>query len=169
MPETSLAQLTTVSQAILDTTVIILNTTPAMAPDSQFLTPSRPAFDCEFVAVQVSRLAEETTLPLSSVPITGNRNRFGNIILATFIIYVVRCAPQMYGENAPTDAAKTASATTVQEDGWAIWNGWREEQGIVFDNCQGVHFDGGLPIQEEGGFVGWTFQLRAMIEGYTPL
>ena len=168
MAPTTLAQLTIVAQAVLDTTVTLLNTTPALAPTSQFLTPSRPAFDCEFVAVQVGRLGEETTLPLSSVMVTGNRNRFGNVILATYVIYVIRCAPEMQGANPPTDAAKTASAMTVQEDGWVIWNGWREEQEFVFDNCIGVHFDGGTPIQEEGGFVGWQFQMRAMIEGYEP-
>jgi hypothetical protein len=168
MPTTSLAELTIVAQAVLDTTVTILNTTPALAPDSQFLTPSRPAFDCEFVAVQVARLGEETTSPLTTAMVVGNRDRFGNVILATYVIYVVRCAPEMQGSNPPTDAAKTASATTIQEDGWAIWNGWRDQQDFVFDDCIGVHFDGGVPIQEEGGFIGWQFQLRAMIEGYNP-
>jgi hypothetical protein len=168
MPPTSIHQLTIVAQAILDSTVTILNTTTAMAPNSQFLSPSRPAFDCEFVAVQVSRLAEETTSPLTTALVLGNRNRLGNVILATYIIYVVRCAPEMQGSNAPTDAAKTASATTVQEDGWALWNGWRAEQDVIFDDCIGVHFDGGVPIQEGGGYVGWSFQIRAMIEGYVP-
>lgn len=168
MAPTSLQQLTIVAQAVLDSTVAILNTTTAMAPTSQFLTPSTPAFDCEFVAVQVARLGEETTSPLTTAMIPGNRDRFGNVILATYILYVVRCAPEMMGANPPTDAAKTASAVTVQEDGWAIWNGWREEQSFIFDDCTGVHFDGGVPIQEEGGFVGWTFQLRSMIEGYAP-
>ena len=145
----------------------ILDTTTARAPASQFLSPTRPAFDCEFVAVQVARLAEDTTSPLS-LTATKKRNHFGNIILATFLIYVVRCAPMMVGANPPTDAAKTASATTVQEDAWAIWNGIRDQQDELFDDCLGVYFDGGTPIQESGGYVGWLFQIRASIEGYTP-
>lgn len=168
MPPTTLSQLTTVAQAILDTAVTILNTTAAMAPDSQFLSPSAPAFDCEFVAVQVTRLSEENTSPLTPSMATGNRNRFGNVILASYVVYVVRCAPEMQGANPPTDAAKTASATTVQEDGWALWNGFREEQDLLFDDCIGVHFEGGVPIQEQGAYVGWIFAFRAAIEGYLP-
>lgn len=168
MAPTSIDQLTILANAVLDTTVTILNTTAAMAPESQFLTPSRPAFDCEFVAVQVARLAEAATSPLTPALAPGNRNRLGNVILASYIIYVVRCAPEMNGNFAPTDAAKTISAAIVQQDGWALWNGWRDQQDEIFDDCAGVYFDGGVPIQEEGGFVGWTFQFRAMIEGYVP-
>jgi len=168
MAPTSLAQLTIVAQAVLDSSVAILNTTTAGAPTSQFLTPSKPAFDCEFVAVQVARLGEEQTSPLTTSMILGNRDRFGNVILATYILYVVRCAVEWDGANPPTDAAKTAGAAQVQEDGWALWNGWRDEQPFIFDDCTGVHFDGGVPIQEEGAFVGWQFILRGMIEGYIP-
>lgn len=165
--QTSLLELTITAQALLDTTITILDTTPAGAPESQYLTPAKPAFDCEFVAVQVARLAEDTTAPLNLTQ-TKRRNVFGNIILATFVIYVVRCAPMMVGSSPPTDAAKTASATTVQEDAWSLWNGIRDQQDELFDNCLGVYFDGGLPIPESGGYVGWTFQIRASIEGYTP-
>lgn len=168
MPPDPQDALTIKAQALLDTVVTILNTTPSLAPESQYLTPSQPAFDCEFVAVQVSRLAEEFTSPLTPVMATGNRNRLGNVILASYIVYVVRCAPVMQGMNAPTDAAKTASAHEVQRDGWVIWNGIREAQDELFDDCIGVHFDGGMPIQEMGAFVGWAFQIRAMIEGYVP-
>jgi hypothetical protein len=168
MPPTSIHQLTIVAQAVLDTAVTILNTTTALAPDSQFLSPSAPAFDCEFVAVQVTRLTEESTSPLTPIMATGNRNRLGNVINASYLVYVVRCAPEMQGSNPPTDAAKTASATTVQEDGWALWNGFREQQDVLFDDCIGVQFEGGVPIQEQGAFVGWIFAFRAAIEGYVP-
>lgn len=160
-----LGRMTALAHALLDTTVDILNTTTALAPASQFLTPSRPAFDCEFVAVQISRLAEDATSPTATLD-TKRRKHFGNIILATFIIYVVRCAPQITGANPPTDAQKTASAEMVYEDAWYLWNGIRSEQDDLFDGCLGVYFDGGLPIQEQGGFVGWQFQIRASIEGY---
>lgn len=169
MPPTSIDQLTITAQALLDTVVTILNTTPSLAPDSQFLTPSKPAFDCEFVAVQVARLAEAPTSPLTPNLAVGNRNRFGNVIQATYIIYVVRCAPEMEGSRPPSDAAKTASAGVVERDGWALWNGIRDQQDELFDDCIGVMFDGGVPIQEEGAFVGWAFQIRASIEGYVPV
>lgn len=168
MAPTSPDQLTIVAQAILDTVVTILNTTDAGAPASQFLTGTRPAFDCEFVAVQAARLGEESTSPLSPIMVTGRRDDFGNVILTTWIIYVVRCAPNMIGTKAPTDAAKTAGASIVQHDAWVLWNAIRADQDDLFDGCIGAHFDGGVPIQEEGGYMGWSMQLRAMIEGYVP-
>lgn len=167
MPPDPQDKLTIVAQTLLDTVVLILNTTSSLAPASQFLTPSQPAFDCEFVAVQVARLNEEVTSPLTPVMATGNRNRFGNVILANYIMYVVRCAPEMDDSgNAPSDADKTNSAYQTQRDGWVIWNGIRSYQDDIFDDCIGVHFDGGVPIQEAGGFVGWAFSIRAAIEGY---
>jgi hypothetical protein len=168
MAPTSIDQLTVTAQALLDTVVAILETTPSGAPASQFLTPAEPAFDCEFVAVQAARLGEAPTSPQTPPMAPGNRNRMGNVIYASYIMYVVRCAPQMQGNNAPTDAAKTASAGVVQRDGWALWNGIRDAQDMLFDDCLGVLFDGGVPIPEQGGMVGWAFQIRATIEGYIP-
>jgi len=165
MPPTNIDQLGTVAQVVLDEAVTILNTTSALAPASQFLTAARPAFDCEFVAVQTSYLAEDATSPLAVLE-TKKRNKFGNIIIATFAIYVVRCAPQIQGSNPPTDAAKTANTLMVLQDGWALWNGFRVAQDDIFDGCLGVYFEAGIPIQEQGGYVGWLFTIRASIEGY---
>lgn len=158
-------RLTILAQDLLDETVAILETTPSGAPASRFLTPARPAFDCEFVAVQVSRLTEDTTRPLE-VTSRKKRKHFGNIILATMLIYVVRCAPMMKGLSAPSDQEKTLSAQQIQEDAWSIWNGVRTAQDDLFDACLGVYFDGGLPIPESGGYVGWQFQIRVSIDGY---
>jgi len=168
MPPDPLDRLTDYAQSLLDAVVIILGTTDAGAPASQFLTPAAPAFDCEFVAVQVALLSEESTSPLSPLMATGNRNRFGNIILVSYDVYVVRCGPEIIGGQPPSDAAKTASAALVQQDGWALWNGLREVQDTLFDDCIGAYFDGGAPIEESGGFIGWAFSMRAAIEGYAP-
>lgn len=160
-------RLTVLAQAVLDASVLILETTPAGAPKSQFLTSWRPAFDCEFVGVQIPRLNEDTTSPLSVLE-TKKRNRFGNIIVATFVIYVVRCGPNIKSGLPPTDEAKTANAALVFTDGWALWNGIRDVQDTLFDDCLGVYFDGGVPLPESGNYVGWQFQIRANIEGYVP-
>ena len=164
-------RLTVTAQALLDACVTILGTTKGGIPESQFLTSGRPAFDCEFVAVQVALLREDTTQPLSILE-TKKRNRFGNIILATFVIYVVRCGPTPKpGQRTspiPSDEDKTENAALVYEDGWALWNGIRDVQDDLFDACLGVYFDGGTPIAEQGGFVGWQFQIRASIDGYDP-
>jgi len=165
MAPTSIDQLGDVAQSLLDEAVTILGTTDAGVPASQFLSPARPAFDCEFVAVQTSFLQEDFTSPLATLE-TKKRNKFGNIILATFQIYVVRCAPEIQGGNPPSDLAKTNSALMVMQDGWALWNGLRAAQDDLFDPCLGVYFDNGIPIPESGGFLGWIFSIRATIEGY---
>jgi len=152
---------------LLDASVAILDTTPEGAPHSQFLASGRPAFDCEFVAVQVVRVAEDATSPLSVLE-TKRRNHFGNIIVVTFVIYVVRCGPSIKQGLPPTDQAKSENAAIVFRDGWVLWNGIRDIQDDLFDGCLGVYFDGGLPIDEQGGYVGWVFQIRASIEGYAP-
>lgn len=167
MPPDPAERLTETAQSVLDATVDILNTTPAGAPIHQFLTSGSPAFDCEFVAVQVPRVAEDSTSPLSVLD-TKRRNRFGNIILVTFVIYVVRCGPSIKQGLPPTDQAKTDNAALVFRDGWVLWNGIRDVQDDLFDDCLGVYFDGGVPIEEQGGYVGWVFQIRASIEGYVP-
>lgn len=162
-----LERLTIMAQALLDASVTILNTTPSGAPASQFLTSGRPAFDCEFVGVQIARLGEEPTSPLALLE-TKKRKDFGNIIVATFVIYVVRCGPEIRNGLPPTDAAKTDNADIVFTDGWALWNGIRDVQDVLWDNCLGVYFDGGVPLPESGNYVGWTFQIRADIEGFVP-
>ena len=167
MPPSPLERLTIYAEALLDASVDILNTTTALAPTSQFLASGRPAFDCEFVAVQVTRLAEDATSP-TSVLSTKKRNHFGNIILATFVIYVVRCGPNISSGLPPNDASKTSNASLVFEDGWAIWNGIRDVQDELFDDCLGIYFDGGLPLPDSGGYVGWQFTIRASIPGYVP-
>lgn len=165
MPQTTIDELGIVAQNLLDAVVTILATTDSGVPPSSFITTTRPAFDCEFTAVQVERLAEDDTSPLLALE-TKKRDVFGNIIVATYVIYVLRCAPAIVGGNLPSDAAKTDNALLIMQDGWALWNGIRSMQDDLFDNCLGVYFDGGSPINEQGGYLGWEFQIRASIEGY---
>jgi hypothetical protein len=155
------------AQALLDTMVSVLDAeTDLGAPASQFLTPAAPAFDCEFCAVQATLIAEDFTSP-SSILEQKLRGKFGNIIVVSYTMYVVRdCAPVISGGQLPTDAAKTESARIVLKDGYVLWNGIRSAQDTLFDDCLGVYFDGGVPVPERGQFMGWTFQIRASIDGY---
>lgn len=164
MPLGTIVSLGVLSQAVLDAVVGILESTSAGAPASQFVTVARPAFDCEFVAVQLSRLADDATTPGGLG--AKRRNVFGNIPLPTLDIFVVRCTTQVTNGMHPTDAAKTETALMVQEDAWALWNGLRAVQDEIFDGCTGVYFDYGIPIAERGGYVGWTMSIRSPIEGY---
>ena len=156
------------AQALLDASVAILDAqTVDGAPPNQFLTPGRPAFDCEFIAVQIPRLAEDATSPTTILD-TKRRNNFGNLIIGTFVIWIVRCGPQIKNGLPPTNEAKTENSMTVFRDAWVLWNGIRDVQDDLFDDCLGVYFDGGLAIQEQGGYVGWQMQIRASIDGYKP-
>lgn len=169
MAPTTIAQLGLVAQTLLDQTVLILETTSGGVPGSQYLAVAQPAFDCEFVAVQTQFLQDDVTSPLAALD-TKKRNKFGELITATFTIYVVRCAPQLQRDGGPpSDTAKTENSLMILEDGWALWNGFRAIQDDVFDGCLGAYFDSGVPVSESGGFIGWVFTMRANIEGYLPV
>lgn len=172
MAASTVHTLTDYAEQVLLVSGDALATTDSGCPDRVFISPDAPVFDCcPFVNVYVSALREETTSPLSPTE-TALRTKFGSVILATFVISAVRCAANpMSIDNMPTAAAITASAAEVQQDGWALWNGIRDAQqnGLLFDGCIGLHFDGGVPIPEQGGCVGWVFSLRASIPGIPNL
>lgn len=166
MPPDPTDRLSDYTQALLDAAVIILDTTPALAPQSQFICSSMPAIDCEFVAVQAAAVREDATSPMGIE--AKRRVDFGNLILVSYYVYIVRCAPMPSRQGPPTDAEKSANTLTVLKDIWVLWNGIRDMQKDLFDGCLGVYFDGALPIAEEGGFLGWRFGISATIPGYEP-
>ena len=146
-----------------------LSTTNAGVPDRTFLTAWPPAFDCcPFLAVATLPLREAPTSPLAPPEEQALRTRFGNVILAQYTIWAVRCAAQTPpGGDFPRTQDITEVALTVLQDGWALWNGIRHahEDGDLFDGCLGVHFDGAVSIPEQGGCVGVQMQIRASIPG----
>ena len=80
----------------------------------------------------------------------------------------MRCAPTVQGANGlPPLAEIEAVAREVEEDGWSLWNTLRHAiaDGVIFGDCSEVFFDGGVPIPEQGGCVGWRFIIRAAISG----
>lgn len=154
---------------LLTVSIAALATTDSGAPVEAFVSAiAPPTFDCcPMLAVAVTGLAEAPTKPGSPAESVARRTTYGNIILAGYGIWALRCAPTVDGRQLPTMAQKVASADEVEQDGWALWNGIRHAvaNGELFETCTGVHFDGGQPITEQGGCVGWVFRLRAMIPG----
>jgi len=146
-----------------------LATTTGGVPDRVYVSPSNPAFDCcPFLSVVVAGLEEAGTSPIAPIEVIARRGDFGNIILAAYTIWSLRCAPTaIEGTSLPSVTDIALVAAQVQEDGWALWNAIRHAHadGEIFDGCLGVHFDGGQPIPEQGGCVGWLFRIRASIEG----
>lgn len=145
-----------------------LATTTGGTPDRTFVAPSDPPFDCcPFLAVVVNGLAEDTTAVGPGGVAAGHRATTGSIILASYTVLAVRCAPPWDGQTPPTPAQIEASAEQVLQDGWALWNELRRaiRCGEIWGVCEEVYLDAGISIPEQGGCVGWRFNVRARIQG----
>lgn len=145
-----------------------LSLTDAGVPDRVYVSPSIPAIDCEQLTLFIASISEAPTSPLSPAEETALRGKFGNIILVGYVIDVVRCSANPQSLTVmPSPAALTRVAHTVEDDMFAIWNGIRHAHtnGEIFDGCLGVHFDGIVPLRDEGGFCGCEAKIRASIPG----
>lgn len=163
VPASTVTSLTELAQAVLATAEDCLATTAAGIPERSFITPAPAAWDCcPFLTILVSRLGEETTSPFSPPAALGHRVQFGRINLVTFVVTVVRCAP----DSIDADEIEIVAAQ-VQEDGWSLWCGFYDaiRDGRFRDQCSVVHFDFGRAINQQGGCVGWEFVFRAELGG----
>lgn len=167
MAATSVDQLGLVAQNLQDAAEAIIGTTTAGVPASTFISAARPAWDCEFLSVQVSLLGDDFTSPLEVLE-TKLRNHYGELIVSTFDVWIVRCGPNLAKKLPPSDETKTTNSLQVIQDGWALWNGLRAVQDEIFDGCLGVYFDNWAPQPEQGGYVGGVLTIRASVEGYVP-
>lgn len=156
------------ADALLAVCETALEATEEGAPPA-YLSAAAPAFDCcPALIVHVSRLAEASTSPVGPGEAPARRVTLGSVILVTYVIDILRCAANPKGTNSlPSPTAMTAVAHVVEQDAFAIWNGIRHavQDGDLFETCLGVHYDGGVPIREQGGCVGWSFTIRASIPG----
>lgn len=164
--------LTEYAQDVLGVAETSLALTEEGTPLRSYISPAAPTLDCcPMLAVHVSSLIEAPTSPFTSSEVTARRMDFGTLILASYVITAVRCAPvpDQHG-NAPTIEEIEAVSVMVQQDGWALRNGFQDAlvSGDIFDGCLGAHLDEGIPIEEQGGCVGWLFTIRASIPGYAP-
>jgi hypothetical protein len=168
MAPSTITSLTDLAELLLTTSEISLAATTAGTPSPSYISPSAPAFDCcPALIVHVQALGEEVTSPLSPFPVTGMRDRYGRIILATFVISALRCAPKMQGDGSVLTTDIEAVAAQVQQDGWALWNGitCAIKNATFQDLCSIVHLDRAMPIREQGNCVGWEFVVRTEIGG----
>jgi hypothetical protein len=137
-------------------------------PPLSYITPSEPAYDCcPALVVWISRLEEEATSPLSPPAAISHRASYGRINLVTFQVIVLRCAPVGRNGNPPPVEEQTATAEVTYQDGWALWTSfYRSIDSDVFRGlCREVYFDGGFPVDDQGGCVGWNFTIRTEIAG----
>lgn len=169
-PVSTVASLNDRAGELLQAVVDALDTTPARAPADRFVSPGTPAFDCcPFVCVQTLTLGLADTAPLQPPLQPAQRAQLGNVNLATLVAYIVRCVPVPDdGGNPPSAAALTAAGTTMNADGWAVWNHLKKAVAgqTLFAGCRSfVYFDGGIALDPAGGCGGWTFTVRLEIAG----
>lgn len=171
MPATAgtITSLTALAEQTLAIAAASLDETAAGAPDLQYMEAGPlPAWDCcPALFVIAGPIREELTSPLAPSGVTGQRASFGRINLVTLTTVVLRCAANPDAQGNVTSDAKTAVATTVQQDGWALWTGFyrailnNEYEGL----CTIVRFDFGQPLEEQGGCVGWEQVMHVELGG----
>ena len=147
---------------------VALATTSAGTPARTYVAPAEPPFDCcPFLSVHVPAMTEAPTASPPGGLAGADRGRTGSVILVTYMVLVVRCAPEFELERMPTPAEIEEVAQQVQQDGWAIWNELRRAIRCdeIFGLCSEVYFDGGTSVIEQGLCVGWRFTIRAALPG----
>lgn len=168
MAPNTITSLTSLAQLLLSVSANALNQTTALAPALQYISPSAPAYDCcPALIVNVAGLSEEATSPLAPAASTGMRDKYGRVILAALVVTALRCAPVPQKSGAVLTTDIETVAVQVEEDGWALWNGitCAIKNEVFSDLCSIVHLDLSFAIPEQGGCVGWQFNLRAQIGG----
>lgn len=165
------------ADSFLQAIVAAMTTTTAGAPDRAFIAPDTPVFEteCGQAAVYIPTLSEEATSPLTPGGQVGQRFHAGRVNLVGMIGFAVRCAEISEGNQLPYqppfNATLNGQAQAVYEDGWAIWNyvtALLNQKKLFQGPCGITHFDLGKPYIDEGGLMGWQFDIRVELNGYVP-
>lgn len=142
--------------------------TTSGAIDRVYVSPGRPAYDCEQLTIALVSLGEAdtavaTTLARGRRPVTGRVNLLG------FLVTVLRdCVPVLEGESPPAPASIAASASEVIEDVWAIWSYlyWAFRRGELLGGaCDDLMMDAAIAIETEGTLAGFEIEFRVNIPG----
>lgn len=164
-----------IAQDLLTTAEQILTTTVGGPVALAYLSPGFPSLDyqCDQVAVWNSGLGEEQTSPLSPIPATGQRRRWGWLNLATLSVQSIRCIrvgrTTSTGYTPPSSEQLAEDAAKVMEDGWALYNGISTaiiEDGLFDGPCKDIKFLSMSPLTPQGGVAGWTLVLSVELAGY---
>lgn len=156
--------------AVLGAAEQILATAIGGTPERSFVCHGLPALDCcDQLTVNVGAIGEAATAPLTALG-SGQRHRSpGRVNLTTLVVTISRCYPSVADDGTPPSPTEQQAATeTLNEDGWALWNGLFRQSGDLFAACDGVFFDGLVPLPPQGGCAGYVFQIRFELPGYDP-
>lgn len=156
---------------LLDLCAEALALTPAGAPAMQFVSPGLPAFDCcPFLAVSGSSLGVDFTGgAFGPAANAGHAATYQRSNLVGFTVWPIRCAPAQGANGKPPPVAnKDAAARTIMSDAWTIWNVimYAIRNDVIWDGrCSEVYFDQAVPVDPEGGCVGWRIPIRVHLGG----
>lgn len=174
-PVSTINSLDELAVDLLNVCVSALDLTDAGTPTlddgvtpNAFVCHAEPAWDCEQLVVYVDGLSEEATEPQTTSAVPGQRVMRAGVILATLRAQVIRCSPKPDEDgNPPSPVDLIAFAHQANQDAWAIWNVTSQamKTGVLADRCAGVHRDGAIPANDEGGYGGWTFTWRIPLPG----
>jgi hypothetical protein len=169
--------LTDYAAELLDACSAAVATTIGGPIGRAFVASAVPALDCcPQLTVHVGGLQLEQTSPSTPVTAPGHKlTTTGMLILAVYVVTVVRCQP-VGSENrqvwvAPTPAELAAAAIASDQDLWAIWNtvAQKHNAGELFGGrCPAIYFDPPIPLLVEGACGGWQISFRPAIDGYLP-
>ncbi len=142
--------------------------TAAGAIDRVYVSPGRPAYDCEQLTISLMSVGEAATVaPTSLSP--GKRHVTGRVNLLGFLVTVLRdCVPILDGDRAPEGDAIALSAAEVIEDVWAIWTYlyWAFRRGELLEGtCDSLFMDGARAVETEGTLAGFEIDFRVNIPG----
>ena len=170
MPPSTVTTLYDFAKELLDDCHDALLTTSGGATTYEHVNPGTPSLDCcDSLIVYVNPLGAEPHGGGAAYEEGHQSQRGGRLNVATFKILVTRCLEQP-SDGAPLpDADLNAAAQEVDADVWAIWNYLTAlyRAGSLFQGaCSDVWFVNAIPLEPQGGCIGWTITIRAAIDGY---
>lgn len=130
-------------------------------PDRQFVSPGAVAFDCEQLAIEVTRAFHG--LPALEL---GRVGCAAPLSVDLRLTLTRECISLMDTQgNPPSDIALNDNAHELYLDGWALYNGileaWYDKD--FSEACNSMALGPLLPVGPEGNHAGWTLALTIQL------
>ena len=144
--------------------------TTAGAIDRVYVSPGRPAYDCEQLTIALVSIGEAGTAVGAALG-AGKRHVYGRVNLLGFLVTVLRdCVPVLNaaGTGPPEEADSAAAASEVVEDVFAIWSYlyWAYKRGeLLGGTCTGLYMNGATAVETEGTLAGFEINFQVELPG----
>ena len=137
--------------------------------DRVYVSPGRPAFDCEQLTVHLESFGDFIARRCRR-RVPGRTHIIGKVNMVGFVVTIVRdCVPTMDDRgNPPSPDDIEAAAEEIAQDVWAVWTGVynaKREDSLFGGRCDYLFYDGADVLETEGTFAAWELRFRAEIAG----